>query len=66
MGKGFEQTSSKENIQIVNKYIRRCPVSLITVGVWVQVCTQALSCVQLFTTPSTVACQAPLYMEFSR
>ena len=29
-------------------------------------CAQLLSCVQLFATPWTVACQAPLSMEFSR
>ena len=30
------------------------------------VCVCVLSCVQLFTTPRTVAHQAPLSMEFSR
>ena len=29
-------------------------------------CTQALGCVQLFVTPWTVACQAPLSVGFSR
>ena len=29
-------------------------------------CASILSCVQLFVTPWTVACQAPLSMEFSR
>ena len=34
---------------------------------WVQFSSvQSLSCVQLFVTPWTVACQAPLSMEFSR
>ena len=27
---------------------------------------QSLSCAQLFVTPWTAACQAPLFMEFSR
>ena len=30
------------------------------------VCTQLLSFVQLFVTPWAVACQAPLFMKFSR
>ena len=30
------------------------------------VCVCVLSCIQLFVAPWTVACQAPLYMEFSR
>ena len=30
------------------------------------VCAQTLSCVQLFATPWTVACQTPLSMRFSR
>ena len=30
------------------------------------VCTQSLSCIWLFASPWTVACQAPLSMEFSR
>ena len=30
------------------------------------VCAQSLSCVRLFATPQTVACQAPLSMGFSR
>ena len=30
------------------------------------VCVQSLSCVQLFVTPWTAACQAPLPMRFSR
>ena len=30
------------------------------------VCVQSLSCVQLFVTPWTAACQAPLSMGFSR
>ena len=30
------------------------------------VCAQSLSCVHLFVTPWTVACQAPLSMEFTR
>ena len=34
--------------------------------VCVCVCAQSLSCVQLFVVPQTVACQAPLPMEFSR
>ena len=29
-------------------------------------CAQSLSCVQLFVTPWTLACQAPLSMDFSR
>ena len=29
-------------------------------------CAQSLSHVQLFVTPWTVGCQAPLFMEFSR
>ena len=29
-------------------------------------CTQVLSCVQLFATPWTIAHPAPLYMKFSR
>ena len=29
-------------------------------------CAQSLSCVRLFATPWTVACQAPLSMGFSR
>ena len=29
-------------------------------------CAQSLSCVQIFVTPWTVACQAPLSMGFSR
>ena len=33
---------------------------------WVCVGTQLLSPVQLFATPGTVACPAPLSMEFSR
>ena len=31
----------------------------------ISVCAQSLSCVQLFVTPWTVACQPPLSMEFS-
>ena len=34
--------------------------------VFVDVCAQSLCCVQLFVTLWTVACQAPLSMEFSR
>ena len=34
--------------------------------VWVPHCAQLLSHVQLFGTPWTVSCQAPLSMEFSR
>ena len=30
------------------------------------VCMRVVSCVQLFVTPWTVACQPPLSMEFSR
>ena len=30
------------------------------------VCAQLLGCLQLFATPWTIACQAPLSMEFSR
>ena len=30
------------------------------------VCVGSLSCVQLFVTPWTIACQVPLSMEFSR
>ena len=33
-------------------------------GVCVCVCTQLLSCVLLFVTPWTIACQAPLSMGF--
>ena len=33
---------------------------------FVRVCAQSLSCVQLFVTPWTVSHQAPLSMEFSR
>ena len=34
--------------------------------VCVYVCVSVLSCVQLFATPWTVACQAPLSIEFTR
>ena len=34
--------------------------------IWVYMCAQLLSHVQFFVTPWTVACQAPLSMEFSR
>ena len=34
--------------------------------VCVCVCVCVLSCIQLFVAPGTVACQAPLYMEFSK
>ena len=33
---------------------------------WADVCAKSLSHVQLFVIPQTVACQAPLSMEFSR
>ena len=33
---------------------------------YVMCCVYSLSCVQLFVTPWTVACQAPLSMGFSR
>ena len=33
---------------------------------WVLLCCAVLSCVRLFVTPWTVACQAPLSMGFSR
>ena len=37
-----------------------------TASPWACVCAQSFSCVQLFATPWTVACQASLSMEFSR
>ena len=37
-----------------------------TVCVCICVCARMLSHVQLFTTPCTIACQAPLIMGFSR
>ena len=40
-----------------------CPVY---VCVYIYIYSQSLSCVQLFVTPWTVACQAPLAMGFSR
>ena len=36
------------------------------IHIYVRVCAQSLSCVQLFVTPWTVAYQAPLSMELSR
>ena len=44
----------------IHSYIYMC------VCVCVCACTQSLSCVWLFVTPWTVACQAPLSMGFSR
>ena len=41
------------------KYFIQCLVVLV-------VLVQLLSCVQLFVTPWTIACQAPLSLEFSR
>ena len=41
-------------------------ISLLTVCVCVCVCVCVRACAQLHPTPWTVACQAPLSMEFSR
>ena len=50
----------KEEIQIKDKNtnMQNCPASLVT--------ARMLSCVRLFATPQTVACQAPLSMGFSK
>ena len=40
--------------------------SLPFVALWVWMCARLLSCVWLFGTPWTIACQAPLSVEFSR
>ena len=46
--------------------VTMCVCVCVCVCVRVRALAQSLSCVLLFVTPWTVACQAPLSMEFSR
>ena len=48
------------------KWTHNLPVKLFPYSMFLMVCAQSLSHVQLFVTPWTVAHQAPLSMEFSQ
>ena len=64
-------TKQQQNVSLspfpVSSFIGLLPV--IKPCLWILCCvcwTKSLSCVQLFVTPSTIACQASLSKEFSR
>ena len=59
--KDLNKHFSNKVIQIANKYMKRCTISLV-----IKVKVKSLSRVQLLATPWTVVYQAPLSMGFSR